>query len=60
MDKEIEDVDVLNEEIIVHPTATRKNGRWYVEFRVLADVVINGQKYEFETVKQIAVRKSKS
>ena len=41
---------VINEEIIVHPTVTRKGKTWRGEARIMGKVVINGQTFSFERV----------
>lgn len=51
------DVEVTNEEIIIHPVALFKRGKWEVEFRVIGDVIIEGEKYTFNTVLQTRIEK---
>lgn len=57
MDIEYAEVEVENEEIIIHPTARRAGIRWIIEYRVLGNVVIEGQRYEFEKVIEQDVKK---
>ena len=57
----VADVEVLHEEILVHPTAER-SGRfsWKGEARVLGKVVIDGQTYTFERVISVLYHKAGS
>jgi len=44
------DIEVIHEEIIVHPNAERTGRGWKGEARIMGTVVINGQTYTFERV----------
>lgn len=56
MNGEISDVDVTNEEIIIHPTAVRHGKGWVLEMRIIGDVEINGEKFEFNKVINVKVK----
>jgi hypothetical protein len=49
-----EDVEVLHEEIIVHPTAERRGNRLSGEACIIGEVVIDGKTYRFEKVVSVS------
>jgi hypothetical protein len=50
MDTEVSSADVLNDEIIIHPTVERRGKSWKGEARIMGTVTIDGQQYSFERV----------
>lgn len=49
------EVDVENEEIVIHPTAIRigEDGNWLIDARIIGCVKIEGKTYEFNNVIEI-------
>lgn len=54
------EVEVLDEEIVVHPTCSKDHGKvWTGEARIIGKVIINGDEYEFNKVVDVEFEKSK-
>lgn len=43
-------VEIKNEEIVIHPTATLVGQVWVAEARIIGKVVLNGKEYGFNKV----------
>lgn len=56
---DVKDIDVLNEEIIIHPMAKRTGHTWKGEARIMGKVVIDGETYSFERVISVTFKKTK-
>jgi hypothetical protein len=52
--------EVLNEEIIVHPTIEWRGKHWRGTARIMGTVTIEGQRYSFEYVVNVTFLKSKN
>ena len=54
------DVEVTNEEVIIHGTARLMNdGNYYLDARVGGDVILNGVKYEIDQVVEVKLSVNK-
>lgn len=52
------DVDVKNEEIVIHPTAISRDGKkWFIDARIIGELEMNGETYEFNKVIEIELEK---
>jgi hypothetical protein len=60
MNMQYADVDVEDEQIVVHPTCSRDHGKiWTGEAHVFGVVIINGEKYQFDRFIDVEFEKTK-